>query len=89
MALLRTYDMRGLFDFILFVFEEEQDDILWEIWLNKEVKEDFKTFKKSRSKSIRKKKIPKVTQEDEQKSIALASRYIKPIDEKKGGGDDV
>ena len=79
--------MKGLFDFILFVFEEEQDDILWEIWLNKEVKQDFKTFKKSRSKSIRKKKIPKVTQEDEQKSIALASRYIKPIDEKKGGGD--
>ena len=87
MALLRTYDMKGLFDFILFIFEEEQDDILWEIWLNKEVKEDFKTFKKSRSKSLRKKKIPKVTKEDEQKSIALATRYIKPIDEQKGGGE--
>lgn len=85
MALLKTYDMSGLFDFILFVFEEEQDDILWDIWLNKEVKEDFQSFKKSRSKSLRKKKIPKVTQDDEQKAISLASRYIKPIDEKKGG----
>ena len=77
--------MRGLFDFILFLFEQEQDDILWEVWLNKEIKEDYATYKKSRSLTLRKANIKKVTEDDEQKAIDLATRFIKPIEE--NGGD--
>ena len=77
--------MRGLFDFILFLFEQEQDDILWEVWLNKEIKEDYATYKKSRSLTLRKVNIKKVTEDDEQKAIDLATRFIKPIEE--NGGD--
>jgi uncharacterized protein YdaU (DUF1376 family) len=82
---MRTYSLKRLADFILFIFEKEQEDILWDVWLHKDVNEDFKTFKKKKMRTIRKKKVKSVSKDDEQKAIALASRFIKTTDHKEGG----
>ena len=80
--------MTGLFDFILFLFEQEQDDILWEVWINKDTNKDYATYKKERTKSLRKTKIKKISDQDEQESIAMATRYIKPNNTTEKGGED-
>ncbi len=75
---MATYSMRGLFDFILFILDQEQDDTLWELWLAKDVKDDFKTFKKKRMKAIRKKKVKSLSVEQEKVINNANSRFIKP-----------
>lgn len=42
-----TYSLEGLADFILQLYDEEREEDLWETWLHKDQKDDFKTFKKN------------------------------------------
>ena len=91
MGLLKTYKMRGLLDFILFVLEQDAEDNLWQVWLNKDVAENFKTFKQKHLIKIRPKKVKSLVKEDEDKVLDFAQQFIKPRenDNMKGGEDDV
>lgn len=89
MSLLKTYDMRGLFDFILFLLEQEQEDILWDIWLNKDIEKDFKTFKRQYGVKTRPKTIKPLSDDHDQKTIAYAQQFMKPKDDiNEKGGDE-
>lgn len=75
---MRTYTLFGLYDFILFIIDQEQEETLWELWLAKDIKDDFKTFKRTRMKAIRKKKAVTLTPAQEKEIIGKNSRFIKP-----------
>lgn len=75
---MATYSIRGLFDFILFIIDQEQEDIVWEIWLADGMKEEFRTFKNKRMNSIRKKKVKRLSIEQEKVINNANSRFIKP-----------
>lgn len=79
---MRTYALTELADFLLFIIDQEQDDTLWELWLAKDIKDDFKTFKKKKKQVIRKKKVKGNTAEQEREIIGRNARFIKP---KEGG----
>ena len=80
--LLSTYTLSDAVDFVLFIFEQDQDDILWDIWLHKEIKLDYAAYKKAHSLKLRKSTIMKTSAVDEQETIAWATQFIKPIEEK-------
>lgn len=80
--------MSGLFNFLLFLLDQEQRDNLWDIWLNRMVESDFPTFEKKHYKPIRQKKAPVVSHSDQESAIALASQFIKPVNEEGGEKHD-
>lgn len=80
---MSTYSLDGLADFILQLFDKQNEDELWDTWLHKEQKDDFKTFKKKYFKSMYKKKAKPLSKEEEEKVIANAMKFIKPVN--KGG----
>ena len=85
MELLQTYRMRGLFDFILYVFEQKQEDSVWELWMHSNSTESYADFKEKRTRTLRKKKLKQSTREEQEKAIQAAANFIKPIEEKEGG----
>lgn len=76
--------MSGLFNFLLFLLDQEQHEKLWDIWLNRMIESDFPSFEKKHYKPIRKKKAPVVSHKDQENAIALASQFIKPVNEEGG-----
>ena len=80
MDLLKTYRLVDLLDFILFVFEKEQDERIYEQWLHTNMQQSFKDFKKAQNyRSIRKKKSEKpITKEEEKQMLDFALQFIKP-----------
>lgn len=80
---MSTYTLEGLADFILQLFDKESEDDLWESWLHKDHENTFKDYKKKYFKKIRNTKKQSLSKEEEQKNIANAMKYIKPIN--KGG----
>lgn len=84
LELLKTFTFGSLADFILYMFDQENEDTLFEIWLHKESERDFPTFKKAQLKSVRKSKPNINTKEYEKNVIEAAARFIKP---RKKGGD--
>ena len=82
---MSTYSLEGLADFILQLYDEEREEDLWETWLHKDQKDDFKTFKKKYFTQAYKKKPKAISKEEEERNIAHAMRFIKPI---KGGGEN-
>ncbi|GEK88881.1 hypothetical protein SAMN04488100_10522 [Alkalibacterium putridalgicola] len=80
---MSTYTLEGLADFILQLYDQQNEDQLWEIWLNKQIEDDFPAFKKKHYRKIKNNKMQKLSEEEEKQIIESNMRYIKPI--KKGG----
>lgn len=83
LSLMSTYSLEGLADFILHLFDQANEDQLWEVWLHKDQEDDFSTFKKKHYKQIRKPKSKALSLEEEKEIIEKNMRYIKPVN--KGG----
>ena len=75
--------MQGLADFVLQMFDKENEDEIWQTWLHKEMKLNYADFKKKYLKRMYKSKVKSLSKEEEQKIIENATRFIKPIN--KGG----
>lgn len=82
LSLLATFDSQGLVDFILYIFEQENEEMLWEIWVNKDIEENFDDFKKSKLKKLRAGSAKNITQDEINSNIVNASQFINT---KKGG----
>jgi len=87
LALLRTYNLASLADFILYLFDMDIEDSIWETWLHKEWKKSFPEFKKAHYKGMYKEKTKLLSKEEEQAVINNAMRFIKPVNKayKTGG----
>lgn len=83
LSLLRTYSLEGLADFILRLYDEENENQLWDVWLHRNVEGDFKTFKRKHHKKIRKKEQKPLSLEEEKEIIEKNMQFIKPVN--KGG----
>ena len=75
---MSTYSLEGLADFILQLYDEEREEDLWDTWLHKDQKDDFKTFKKKYFKQAHRNKPKALSKEEEERNIANAMRFIKP-----------
>ncbi len=82
---MSTYTLEGLTDFILQLFDKENEDELYQTWLHKDHENSFKDFKKKYFKKMRTTKKEALSKEEEQKNIENAMKYIKPINK---GGDN-
>lgn len=67
-------------DFILFIFDQERDERLYNQWLHTSMQQSFKDFKKAQGQqNIRKKKAEKpVTKDEEKRLLDFATQFIKP-----------
>ncbi|MDY7044432.1 hypothetical protein RVS70_09465 [Virgibacillus sp. M23] len=82
--LLRTFTLEGLTDFIFYLFDQENEDTLFTIWLHKDQESDFATFKKKNGKKTHKQKPKSLTKEEEEKIIKASFQFITP---RQKGGD--
>jgi ribonuclease BN (tRNA processing enzyme) len=73
-----TYTLEGLADFILKLFKEENEEQLWEVWLNKPIEDDFKTFKEEQVKKAHQTKYKIISIEEEKRNIKNSMKFIKP-----------
>jgi len=78
--------MHGLLDFILYILDQEQEDLLWDLWMHKDVNEDFKTFKQKRMVPIRRRRAKSNTPEQDLAIIMKNSRFITHRED--GGKDE-
>lgn len=76
---MATYSLESLGDFILQLFDKENEEELWETWLHKEYKDSFKEFKKKYFKKMQRSNIKILSKEEEQKIIERATQFIRPI----------
>lgn len=65
------------------LIDHENEEEIWQTWLNKDANTSYKEFKKKYLKSVRKPKSAAISKEEEQKALELAMRFIKPV--KEGG----
>lgn len=79
---MSTFMMTSLSDFLLFLFEEETEEQLWEVWLNKET-EHADSFEKFKEQSIKKQKRKqqashkrRMSDEEEKDAIAKAEKIL-------------
>lgn len=90
MAVLRTYSLKDAVDFILYIFDKQQDDLIWETWLHRKPTKGegknqrslgFEEYKKTaKQKSLLRsqgKKVKAPTAEQEQEQIKFAGQFIK------------
>ncbi|MFC6464950.1 hypothetical protein ACFP65_08210 [Marinilactibacillus sp. GCM10026970] len=77
--LLATFTLEGLSDFILYLFDQENQDQLYETWLHKDQESNFQDFKKKHYKKINKEKSKQLTEQKEKEIIAESFKFIKPI----------
>lgn len=84
-GLLRTYSLADAIDFIHFLIERTDEDLLWETWLHRKPTKGsgdkmeyltFDEFKRS-TQTYRRTAVQTVTTEEEQKRVEFASQYIK------------
>lgn len=76
---MATYSLEGLGDFILQIFDKENEEEIWQTWLHKEYKDSYKEFKKKYLKKLYKSKVKVLSKEEEQRIIENATKFIKPI----------
>jgi len=67
-----------LTDFILFIFEQKNDDELWAMWLAKDMEVSFKDFKKENQQKLRMKPVVITSDEEADKNIDFANQFVKP-----------
>lgn len=79
---MSTYSMTGAADFFIYLLEDEHEQRLWQIWLNKktEHEDDFEKFKKA---SMKKKQIKRMSKAEEDNAINKAKSILN-IKEKGG-----
>lgn len=82
--LLSTFSLEGLSDFIFYLFDQENEDTLFEIWLHKDSESDFATFKKNNQEKTYVKQPKKLTKEEEESVIKESFKLITP----RGKGGD-
>lgn len=83
-GILKTYTFKALPGFLNDLYEQEQEDSLWELWLAKEFEDkSFNDFKNRNLKRARQPKAKAITEEDEKRIFAFTDQFIKPS--RKGG----
>jgi len=77
--LLSTLEPAKLMDFILYIFEQEEADELWQTWVNKDFEISFKEFKDKYFSALRepKEQTLKVNDEAIKTNVSRASQFIK------------
>ena len=76
MQVLATYPLDRAVDFVLYLYEKENEETLWEMWLSKDIEKDFKDFKKEQHQPIRKKPVDLITKDKERENLEFASQFI-------------
>lgn len=77
--------MHDLMDFILYVFDKTNEDLLWDTWTQGMSEMSFKDYKQKYSNSLRQKVVKGMSKEKEQQNIDFATQYIKLRKEEKNG----
>ena len=77
-ALLHTYSMKETLDFLAYLFEVEAEEKLWELWLAKDIEQDFNSFKQERLSKIKQSSVDGKTmsQSEEEDAIRLAEQIM-------------
>lgn len=83
---MATYSLEDLTDFIMQLFDKENEDEIWQMWLHKEYKDSYKTFKKKYYQKMHKKKQKPLSADEEKEIIEKNMQFIKPVN--KGGEAD-
>lgn len=81
--LLATFSLEGLSDFIFYLFDQENEDTLFEVWLHKDQENDFATFKKSNSKKTFVKQPKQLNEKEEKAILEEAMKLITPRNERR------
>lgn len=84
MELLSGYTLdSSLFEFFIYLFEQETEEKLWTIWINKDIDKSFESFRKEALKQNEQRKMNRADEEralDKAESI-LGMTTIKEITE--------
>ncbi|WP_440896237.1 hypothetical protein ACS127_17205 [Amphibacillus sp. Q70] len=75
---MSTYTLEGLSDFIFYLFDQENEDTLFEIWLHKDTESDFATFKQKNQKKSYVKQPKQLSKEEEEENIKASFALITP-----------
>ena len=68
--------MSGLADFLVYLFEQELEEKLWEIWLAKDIDKDFKAFREERLAAVSPQKARQMSKAAEESAIRRAERIL-------------
>lgn len=82
--LLATFSLEGLSDFIFYLFDQENEDVIFEVWLHKDTESDFAEFKRKNQKKVYVKQPKKLTKDEEESIIKESFKFITP---RQKGGD--
>lgn len=81
--LLATFSLEGLSDFIFYLFDQENEDTLFEIWLHRDKENDFATFKKKNGAKTFVKQPKKLNDQEEKSILEEAMKLITPRHERR------
>lgn len=76
-GILSTFSMKDVGDFFLYLFDKDNEETLWDIWLAKDIEDNFTDFKKDKLTSVRQKKVSGISEEEVSSNILDANRFIK------------
>lgn len=76
--LLATFTLEGFSDFVLFLFDQDNQDQLFETWLHKDQESNFEDFKKKNYKKSQKQQSKELSEKEEKAIIADSFKFIKP-----------
>lgn len=70
--------MEETLDFLAYLFEAEAEEKLWELWLAKDIEQDFNSFKQERLSKIKPSSVGEKTmsQTEEENAIRLAEQIM-------------
>lgn len=70
--------MKETLDFLAYLFEVEAEEKLWELWLSKDIEQDFNSFKQERLSKIKSSSVDGKTmsQTEEEDAIRLAEQIM-------------
>lgn len=93
--LLRTFDLSGAINFISYTLEQDQEELLWNVWLHIKPTDGSKkdpkylTFEQYKKKvgfmSTKQKKVKHLTVEQEKAQLDFAAKFIKTRKDTKHG----
>jgi hypothetical protein len=72
--------MGDVADFILYIFEQQNEERVWDLWLATDKAESFADFRKDKVQTVRQKKRgfkPQATKESTEEMLKFASQFIK------------
>lgn len=76
MSVLATYSLGRAVDFILYLYEKENEETLWEMWLSKDVEENFSDFKKKNLKTLRVSEKEVISADKAQENLDFAAQFF-------------